>query len=102
VLRLGTGILFTISPGADGHIYAGPRIGILRHSTEVESGGVEVDDSDTDIFLAGVLGGEFFLQRRFSLGGEAGLEWLKFDEDDDEEASLLRTLAEFRVRFYFP
>jgi hypothetical protein len=101
-LSLGTGILFIVSHGDDGRIYVGPRVGIRRFSSETESGTVEVETDNTNLSLAGVVGGEYFLKRGFSLGGEIGVAWNEIGDDDaDEDASLVNTIAEFRVRWYF-
>jgi hypothetical protein len=103
LLSLGTGLLLSVARGDDGHVYIGPRIGIIRFSSETEVGTIETEDSNTNLALAGVVGGEFFLRRSFSLGGEIGFAWNELDDDDtDEDASLISTIAEFRVRWYFP
>jgi hypothetical protein len=102
LLVLGAGVLFEIADSGDDRIYAGPRAGIVRFSTSSEGPGGETDDSTTNLSLAGVFGGEYFLKDRFSLGGEVGLEWLDLSDDSDAEGSLISTTAEFRVRWYFP
>jgi hypothetical protein len=99
ILTLGAGLLFEIGESGADRIYAGPRLGIARISEYDEGPGTPTDESTTTLWLAGVLGGEFFLKPRFSLGGEVGLEWLELDDPD---GSVLATTAEFRVRWYFP
>lgn len=106
VLRLGAGLLFVHARPERGRIYVGPRLGITRFSSEVEIDGEEADDdSRTDLFLAGVAGGEFFLMPAFSLGGEVGLSYTRAgdDEDDaaDSSASVINMITEFRIRWYF-
>jgi hypothetical protein len=100
-LTLGAGLLFEIGDVGDGRIYAGPRLGIVRASFSEEIDGGEFSDSNSNLFLAGVVGGEFFLQESFSLGGEAGLRYLDTGGFDDSDGSLFTTTAEFRVRWYF-
>lgn len=86
-LSLGSGFFLRMEPTDQGAMYAGPRVGLIRTSNA---------DSDTHLSLAGVAGGEYFLRSHFSLGGEVGLRW--FDLND---VSLLSTVSEFRVRWYF-
>jgi hypothetical protein len=101
-LTIGGGLLFEIGDMGEHRIYAGPRLGIVRASFSEElDGGGEFSDSNTNLFLAGVLGGEFFLEPNFSLGGEAGVRY-QGTGDDDSDGSLITTTAEFRVRWYFP
>jgi hypothetical protein len=99
LLTLGAGLLFEIGDSGPDRIYAGPRLGIVRVAESDEGPGAPSDDSSTNLWVAGVLGGEFFLRPRFGLGGEVGLEWLELDDSD---GSVLATTAEFRVRWYFP
>ena len=88
-LRLGTGILYQMDAIEEGRLYVGPRIGIIRASNDF--------GSETNLTLAGVVGGEYFLGSHFSLGGEAGFRWI-----DLSGGNLLSTTGEFRVRWYFP
>jgi hypothetical protein len=99
-LTVGAGLLFGIGDLGDGWIYAGPRLGFVRSSFSEELNGGEFSDSNTNMYIAGVLGGEFFLQPSFSLGGEAGLRYLDTGSDG-ADGSLFTTTAEFRVRWYF-
>jgi hypothetical protein len=100
-LTIGAGLLFEIGDMGEHRIYAGPRLGIVRTSFSEElDGGGEFSDSTTNLFLAGVLGGEFFLEPNFSLGGEAGLRY-QGTGDDESDGSLITTTAEFRIRWYF-
>jgi len=101
LLMIGAGLLFEIGDLGEDRIYAGPRLGLVRASFSEDFEGGEFSDSNTNLFLAGVLGGEFFLQPNFSLGGEAGLRYLDTGADGSD-GSLLTTTAEFRVRWYFP
>jgi hypothetical protein len=99
LLTLGAGLLFEIGDLGPDRIYAGPRLGVAHISESDEGPGAPSDDSTTSLWLAGVLGGEFFLKPQFSLGGEVGVEWL---ERGDPDRSVLATTGEFRVRWYFP
>ena len=90
VLRLGTGLLFMNEIGSAGRAYVGPRAGIVHTSTDSGVG----DSDDTDVYIAGVTGGEFFLVQSFTLGGEVGIGYAFSDP------SVLSTLAAFRVRWY--
>ena len=107
VLQLNAGLLFMIVPADRGRVYAGPRVGIVRFSVEQEFDGASDEFKRTDLFLAGVLGGEFFLLPAFSLGGEASLNYLRMGEPDTDgdtgaevDGSLISLGAEFRVRWY--
>lgn len=109
LLRLGVGALFAGELGRSGRVYVGPRVGVVRISTEQEQGAFDEESTRTDLALAAVTGGEFFLVDGLSLGGEVGLEWVRIGEEDvagepspaEEKASLLRTTSELRVRWYF-
>lgn len=105
-LRVGIGFLFLSESGEAGRIYWGPRAAIAWNSRSDEAPGASDDDSFTDLSAALVTGGEYFLVPRFGLGGEIGLEYTRLGAPDygasiDETRSILATVAEFRVRWYF-
>lgn len=104
VFELGSGI-FGLAGENSTLLYYGGRIGILRFSSSVEGGPVDVESSSTNIFLGPAAGAEHFFGEDFSLGGEAQLMYtaLGEDEDEDEDASssVLRTRALFFVRMHF-
>lgn len=91
-LAVQAGILFIVSGGEDDRVYLGPRIGLIRTSESVAGS----TDSESNLTVSGVFGGEFFLRELFSLGGEVGLRYV-----DVDNGSLLTSSAEFRVRWYF-
>lgn len=109
VYRVGAGVLFTRDAGADGRAYVGPRVGLIRMSSEQEGDLTDRSESRMDVLLSLVAGGEYFLAPGFSLGGEVGLEWVHIgdtditptpDVDVEEDMSLLRTVTGLRVRWY--
>jgi hypothetical protein len=107
LLRLGVGLLVLGPAGQDGRVYFGPRAGMVRMASEYSSDGFSESQSRTDLVLAAVAGGEFFLLDRFSLGGEVGLEYVREGDESgsgassvDSDGSMLRTTSELRVRWY--
>lgn len=110
IWRLGLGVLLTMPFGDEGRGYFGPRVGLYRLSESQESGSFDQSEKRLNLSLAGVTGAEFFLADRFSLGGEAGLEYVHMGQPDqepepsvdiEEDAGSLRTTAELRLRWYF-
>jgi hypothetical protein len=83
-LRVGLGVYYYTSFSSDASAYLGPKLGIIKNQvTATSSGFVENDVSTfiqkserTDIFLALVIGGEYFLSSRFSVGAELGFEYV--------------------------
>ena len=105
-IRLGVGFLFLSQSGEAGRIFWGPRAAVTWNSRSDEGPGFSDDDSFTDISAALVTGGEYFIVPRFGLGGEIGLQYTRFGAPDDagsvdETRSLLATVGELRVRWYF-
>lgn len=101
-LTLGVGFLYLMPLGDSDRLYVGPRVGFVRLSESFSGPGVDEDDSSNNLWLSGVVGGEFFLRPRFSLGGEVGVRWLDASAGGDElDSSILSTTTEFRVRWYF-
>lgn len=107
--RLGIGLLLLRELDGDGRWYFGPRLGLLRISSETDGAFFEDSMKRTDLALAGVVGGELFLGESFSLGGEMGIEWIRRGDpeitpeppvDDDETGGLLRTVTELKFRWY--
>ncbi len=90
-------------------MYVGGRVGALLASRTVDAGSGEVVTSGMDIFVAGVLGSEYFFNPRFSLGGEISINVLlggdrEADKGDDktEETTLnMAAASSVNVRFYF-
>jgi hypothetical protein len=95
-ITLGVGAFFVnqIAPQAD--MYVGGRLKLNFASFD---NGV-VDDSDTDVLLAGALGGEYYLVPKFSLGLEAQLG-LYSQGDVSGDASGFFTTGLAFLRLYF-
>lgn len=105
-IRLGVGFLFLSESGEAGRIFWGPRAAVTWNSRSDEGPGVSNDDSFTDLSAALVTGGEYFIVPRFGLGGEIGLQYTRLGSPDygssvDETRSVLSTVGELRVRWYF-
>lgn len=107
--RLGIGVLFLSDAGADGRVYVGPRLGVLRVSEEFDNTTFEGTSKRMDLVFAAVAGGEFFLASSLSLGGEIGLEYTRIGDEeetpepgfvDDRTTTLVRTVTELRLRWY--
>ncbi len=75
--EIGAGVMYFLAPPQPFGFYAGGRVALQFSGYEYPvtnpgPGGV-VKASETDFFLAGVLGGEYFFAPRFSVGAEARL-----------------------------
>ncbi len=106
--RLSVGIYF-LQPRLNEKMifYFGPRIGLNRfthwHESEYSSPNRQ-SQSRTDWNFDAAFGGEYYLSRHFSLGGEARLLYYrfgKFADDEDEKESLITSKAMVIFRFYF-
>jgi hypothetical protein len=97
LLGVDVGGFLLLGSAAEGRVYVGPRLGLLRVSGSVDVPGVSDPDSQTNLTLAGLIGGEYFLGSNFSLGGEAGVRWIELDD-----GNLVSTVSSFRIRWYFP
>lgn len=100
ILQLGSGFFANLSDEDDTMIYVGGRLGIQRSSSSFANN--EEEESMTNFFIGPAVGGEHFLEDNFSLGGEARLIYLSFDEEANSGLfdSALYTNAVFFVRWY--
>ena len=95
-ITLGVGAFFVnrIAPQAD--MYVGGR---LKLNFASEDNGV-VDDSDTDVLLAGAVGGEYYLVPKFSIGMEAQLGLYSLGDVSGDSSGFFTTGLAF-LRVYF-
>ncbi len=102
ILQLGSGFFANLSDDDDTAIYIGGRLGIQRFSASASFGDEEEEESVSNFFIGPAVGGEHFLGDNFSLGGEARLIYLSFDEEANSGLfdSALYTNAVFFVRWY--
>ena len=56
-------------------IYFGPRVGFLRGSTKLSGSGGQTSTKSSGWFLAGAVGAEYSPEPRFSVGGEAKVQF---------------------------
>jgi hypothetical protein len=93
-LGIGAFFLNPLAPQLD--LYAGGRLKLNFASIDSPAG----DDSDTDLFLAAALGGEYFFVPKFSLGleAQAGLYTLG-DVSGNSDGFFTSGLAFLRVYF---
>lgn len=64
-------------------LYAGGRVNLFFLKNKVSNGaGAEIETTETDFQLAGVLGGEYFVAPRFSVGAEAQLALTWYGDQD--------------------
>lgn len=75
--ELGAGVMYFLAPPQPFGFYVGGRVALQFSGFEYPlsnpgPGGL-VKSSETDFYLAGVLGGEYFVTPRFSVGAEARL-----------------------------
>ena len=90
------------------NLYYGARLGLTRTSSSFEysyNGSATDEQSVEGFFIAPTVGGEYFLNNSFTLGGEAQLRYASSsgkDEDDEEmTTSTTATRALLFIRFYF-
>ncbi|MCH8013168.1 MAG: outer membrane beta-barrel protein [Candidatus Marinimicrobia bacterium] len=102
---IGLGIFpMTLKDGIN--LYYGARLGLIRTSSEYSFNGSDSEEmSAGGFFIAPTVGGEYFLNSSFTLGGEAQLRYASFTKEDgiDEEgtSSTTSTRALLFLRFYF-
>lgn len=108
---IGSGVFYYLVPAQAQQtgLYAGGRLNLFFLKSTVNNGaGVEIETTETDLQLAGVLGGEYFVSPRFSVGAEAqlALTWYG-DQDVSGQASVSRdafglsTNGVVFLRFFF-
>ena len=97
-LEIGGGVFTNLNTYDSGSIYAGGRLGIVQQSQS--SGNTTV--SESDFFIGPVLGGEYYLGDRFSLGAEAGLYYrgVPTPSNEDVSVSTFSTNGRAFVRVY--
>lgn len=73
--NLGVGVLYYPAPAQPAGFYVGGRLGLVFSGFSTVNGANTVLDefSETDFYLRAVLGGEYFVAPRFSVGVEAQL-----------------------------
>jgi hypothetical protein len=79
--------------------YGGGRVGVLQLKEENAD-----NQTVTDLHIGGLVGGEYWFGRSFSLGGEASLTYTRFDDEsfygDQEEMSTVALGSTLLLRFY--
>jgi hypothetical protein len=122
LLKGGIGFYYNAILSSEASVYVGPKVGITKLSTVSEFGGsVIVDEATvtqemdrTDIFFGAMVGGEYFFSTRFSVGAEAGFEYVSRGNetrtatpdtnpspDPTTSGSELQTKSALTARFYF-
>lgn len=123
LFRIGTGIFYNTPVSSDASVYVGPKFGVMQISTtekrkfssQFENEERTTESSQTNIFFSAMVGGEYFLSSHFSIGAEAGFEYIsKGDEDITEtpvdpvpttettnSGSEIVTKSALTARFYF-
>ena len=91
ILRIGVGFLYVMPRSASFHLYAGPRLGIWRLRSEEKSTSpgfptFSQTAKQTNKFLSGVFGGEYFIIPAFSVGGEAQLTYTSYGDVDNSSS----------------
>ncbi|HET6922528.1 MAG TPA: outer membrane beta-barrel protein, partial [Anaeromyxobacteraceae bacterium] len=106
---LGVGVLFYPVPAQPAGFYMGGRAGLVFAGFTISNAPLpSTDVSWTNFYLKGVLGGEYFLAPKFSVGLEAQIGATFFgDEDVTGQVTLSRDLVGFNtsglvfVRYFF-
>jgi hypothetical protein len=109
ILRYGAGVHFLVGGTDEFRPYVGPRFGFIKQSNRQENtGSATQEEKRTDTYIGLVVGGEYFLTSRFSLGGEVQLNRVGMgDEEDsgtpspsDTSVSFISSNGVISVRFY--
>jgi hypothetical protein len=112
-LRVDLGLLFDFAQEGGTHLYAGPRVGLIRlRSSDRFDTQPEMTTTQNVITIAGALGAEHFIGSRFSVGGEAQLGYGSVRDPERTPAqgpgaertstgSIWATNALFFFRWYF-
>jgi hypothetical protein len=95
-ITLGIGAFWVKQLAATADLYAGARLKLNFASQETPVG----DESDTDLVLAGALGGEYFFMPKFSLGLEAQLGLYQRGDVSGDDSGFFTNGLVF-VRMYF-
>lgn len=70
---LGVGVLYYFQPAAPFGFYGGGRLGLTFSGGDTTTGAGTVESTETDVRIMGVVGGEYFIAPKFSVGAEAQL-----------------------------
>jgi hypothetical protein len=117
LLRVAFGAAWSFAPEPDVALHLGGKVGFVRSSWETTftpDGGEPATDDDarTDTWVGLTAGGEYFLARSFSLGGEIELDhaWIGLSREEEERVEefggpaterLLSTNGRVVVRWYY-
>ena len=86
IWRAGLGAFYVMRAGSAVRLYVGPRIGWRRRARrdKISSPGSSIsqDVRERDWFFSGAFGGEYYLARSFSIGGEAQMIYTGFGSQD--------------------
>ena len=114
--RLGAGVLVTVAGDQSARLYVGPRVGFFFWKEKQEiapapyPGYTGGETSETDVTIAGCVGGEYSIVKHMSVGGEALVTYFILGDPDETPApttpteysrSLIMTNVLFIVRWYF-
>lgn len=104
-LRIGIGLFF-IQRYKKSIIQIGGRAGLIKNSYSSKSSYPDNNSDRTkeDYYFGLTSGGEYLFTNHLSLGGEAQLNYIKFDNYDDNDDSsiyIISTRALVILRFYF-
>lgn len=107
-IRVGVGVLMEMQPRGDLRPYIGPRVGINRISSKTSGGGFEESSKQTNWFVSGVLGAQYFFSPHFSLGGEVQLTRTSIGNPtteppstSEDKQSFITTQSLLLLRWYF-
>jgi hypothetical protein len=78
--------------GPNASAYGGGRVGLVTTD--------DGDDSTSDALIGGLVGGEYWIGKAFSLGAEVNLDRVQFDKTDFD-ATAISIGSSLNLRFYF-
>lgn len=103
-LRLGCGIFPITTQKGKTNLYYGFRLGIVHSTTSSEYNSDDDRESKTDFYIGPSIGGEYFFNDHFSIGGEAQLNYIsigQFNGDNDYKESVIVNKNTIVLRWYF-
>lgn len=92
-IGLGAAVAPTWKVGPNVSAYGGGRAGVVRSSSAYEGEG----ETSTDISIAGIIGGEYWIGNHFTIGAEG---WLGLTKLDGEDGMLSGTGGDMLLRLY--
>ena len=93
------------TPSENTIISPGIKLGLIEGTLEEENSGTIVYTQVSGIFVAGILGGEYYFSKNYSLGGDFQLRfesvYMTKDPDKEDYLTQFSTRSSIKFRYYF-